>query len=65
MSKKNNNNKDKVNESAFDLEAEINKLTVPNMFKEGLKYYIKSNNLTVKNIKELEKIVKEYGELKL
>lgn len=64
MSKK-NNNKDKENETAFDLEAEINKLSVPNMFKAGLKHYISSNNLTVKNIKELEKIVKEYGELKL
>ena len=51
--------------SNFDLEKELTELECPEMFKAGLKYYIQTNNLEPKSKKEFEKIVKEYGELKL
>lgn len=49
----------------FDLNKELEEYTCPEMFKAGLKYYIQSNNLEPKNKKEFDKIVKDYGKLKL
>lgn len=49
----------------FDLTEELEAFECPAMFKAGLKYYIQVNNLEPKNKKEFEKIVKDYGELKL
>ena len=49
----------------FNLEKELEEYICPAMFKAGLKYYIQSNNLEPKSKKEFEKIVKDYGELKL
>ena len=49
----------------FDLEKEIDDYPVPNMFKAGLRYHINVNQLKIKSKKELDKIVKEFGELKL
>ena len=49
----------------FNLEKELEEFICPAMLKAGLKYYIQSNNLEPKSKKEFEKIVKEYGELKL
>lgn len=51
--------------SKFDLNKELDDLSCPNMFKAGLKYYISSNNLNVTSKKEFDKIVKEYGNLKI
>jgi len=51
--------------SKFNLTKELDDFECPAMFKAGLKYYIQTNNLEPKSKKEFEKIVKEYGELKL
>ena len=49
----------------FNLNEELEKLQLPAMFIAGLKYYIQANNLEPKSKKEFEKIVKDYGKLKL
>lgn len=49
----------------FNLEKEIEEYPVANMFKSGLKYYIQSRKIKINNKKDLDKIVKEYGELKI
>ena len=49
----------------FDLDEQINNYPKPNMFKAGLRFYIEQNKIKIKNKKDLDKIVKEYGELKL
>ena len=51
--------------SKFDLNKELDDLLCPNMFKSGLIHYISSNNITINNKKEFEKIIKEYGNLKI
>lgn len=51
--------------SNFDLEKELNDYECSDMFKSGLRYYIESNNIEIKNKKEFEKIIKEYGDLKI
>lgn len=51
--------------SKFDLNLELSELECPIMFKIGLKYYIASNTIDIKNKKEFEKIVKEYANLKI
>ncbi len=63
MSKK--QEKKKETEDEFVLSEALEEYTCPAMFKAGLKYYINSNNLEPKSKKEFEKIVKEYGKLKL
>ena len=49
----------------FDLKQELDDLTCPDMFKNGLKQYISSNNISVNTKKEFNKIVKEYANLKI
>ena len=49
----------------FDLNKELNDLSYPNMFKAGLKYYISANNIKIKNKKEFDKIVEEYGNMNI
>jgi len=49
----------------FDLDKELDDLLCPNMFKSGLRYYISSNNISINNKKEFEKIIKEYANLKI
>ena len=49
----------------FDLDRELDDLLCPDMFKSGLQHYISSNNITINNKKEFEKIVKEYENLKI
>lgn len=49
----------------FDLNEELKKLNYPNMFKNGLKQYIINKNKNIKNKKELEKIIEEYGKVKM
>ena len=51
--------------SKFDLIKEISEYKCPDMFIAGLKHYIQSNNIEIKNKKELDKIVKEYANLKI
>ena len=48
-----------------DLEQEINDYPISNMFKAGLRYYLTANKIKIKNKKELEKIIKEFGEMEL
>lgn len=55
--------KDEV--ESFDLEQEIVDYPVPEMFKAGLRYYISSRKLKIKDKKELDKIVKEFSEISL
>ena len=49
----------------FDLNKELDDLLCPDMFKAGLRYYISSNNIAINNKKEFEKIIKEYGNLRI
>ena len=49
----------------FDLKQELDDLTCRSMFKNGLKQYISSNNISVNSKKEFDKIVKEYANLKI
>ena len=51
--------------SKFDLNKELDELSCPDMFKNGLNQYISSNNIKVTNKKEFDKIVKEYANLKI
>jgi len=60
MTKKNEDKKD-----AFNLEEALRNVEMPRMFVCGLKAYITNNNLEPKSEKEFEKILKEFGELKL
>ena len=61
MTTKNN----KETNNTFDLESALNDLQYPEMFKAGLKAYILKNKKTVKSDKDLNKIVKEFSEVKL
>ena len=45
---------------AFDYIKAIDELRNNSFFKEGLKYYIESNNLKPKNGKEFLKIIEDY-----
>ena len=49
----------------FDLNKLLDDLSCPDMFKAGLRHYISSNNITINNKKEFDKIIKEYGNLKI
>lgn len=49
----------------FDLEKAIKEYPKSNMFKAGLIFHIEENKIKIKTKKELDKIVKEYGEMKL
>ena len=49
----------------FDLNKLLDDLSCPDMFKAGLRHYISSNNITINNKKEFEKIIKEYANLKI
>lgn len=49
----------------FDLKKALDDLPCPNMFKNGLKQYISSNNINVKSKKDFDKIVEEYGNIKI
>ena len=49
----------------FDLNKAFDELPCPNMFKYGLNEYISSNNITITNKREFDKVVKEYGNLKI
>lgn len=49
----------------FDYEKELNDYKCPQMFKAGLTYYFKSNNLKPKSKKEFDKIVNDYKNLKM
>ena len=51
--------------SKFDLKQELDDLPCPDMFKAGLMDYISSNNINVTNKKEFDKVIKEYGNLKI
>lgn len=51
--------------SKFDLDKELKELPCPDMFKAGLKDYISIYNINVNTKKEFDKIVKEYGNLKI
>ena len=52
-------------EAAFDVESAINDLQKSGMFKAGLRFYIQSSNITIKNEKDFEKTIKNYTELKI
>ena len=51
--------------SKFDLEEELKKLEYQRMFIAGVKSHIERNNLVVKSKKDLDKIVKEFSEIKI
>lgn len=52
-------------DNEFNVDESINELEIPLMLKEGLKHYIEFKNIKIKNKKELNKILKEYKELKI
>jgi len=39
---------------------ELFRMEISSMLKNGVAYYIESNDLTVKNEKDLEKVIKDY-----
>lgn len=49
----------------FNLEQELEVYPASNMLKAGVRYYIQVNNKTVKSKKDLDKIFKEYSDLKI
>lgn len=49
----------------FNLEEELEKLECPQMFIAGLKYHIEKEKIKIAGKKDLDKIVKEFGELRL
>ena len=51
----------------IDLEEELEKLKTkyPNMFIAGLKSYIDRNRLAINSKKELDKIIKDFEEIKI
>lgn len=49
----------------FDFEKELDDYKCPDMFKAGLRFYFKSNNLKPKNRKEFNKIIDDYSNLKM
>ena len=49
--------------SSFDLEQALKDYVCPDMFKRGLEYYIKSNNLKIKSQKEFDKVVDKFSNL--
>ena len=52
-----------VKKDDFDYVKELNECEIPNMFKAGVSYHIKANNLNPKNKKELDKIIEDYGKI--
>ena len=53
------------NTTNFDWKKALEELVEPNMFKAGLGYYIESNKLEPKSEKDFEKIVTNYGKIKM
>ena len=48
---------------SFDLETEIENIEKPRMFLEGLKEFLKAND--VKNKKDFDKLVENYGKMNI
>ena len=55
----------KKQEDAFNVEKALEDYEAPAMFKAGLEYYITTTNPKINSQKDFDKLVKEYGELKL
>lgn len=55
----------KEEETPFDWTIPFNALECPNMFKQGLKFYIINNNLEIKDEVEFKKIVKNFANLQI
>ena len=51
--------------SKFDFNKALDELQCPEMFKAGFNCYISSNNIKVNNQKEFDKLVKEFGNMKI
>ena len=64
MTKKNNTKKETKKEAIFDLPNALNELECPEMFKAGLKSYIKRNEIKINNDKDFKKTLKNYSEVK-
>lgn len=57
--------KDETSKPAFDWEKALYELEISRMLKRGVEEYIKSNDLTVDDEKDLEKVLKDFKELNL
>lgn len=55
----------KKQEDAFNVEKALEDYEAPAMFKAGLEYYITTTNPKINSQKDFDKVVKDYGELKL
>ena len=62
---KKTNKDDGETKNSFDLQKALEELPMPNMFKAGLGYYIEVNELKPSTNKEFDKIIKDYGNLKM
>ena len=55
----------KNKDDAFNLDEAYDEIEMPVFFVDGFKAYIQNNNLEPKNKKEFEKLLKEFGELRV
>lgn len=63
--KKEETQKEGVEITLYDWSIPFKALECSNMFKQGLKEYILSNNLEIKSDKEFKKILKDYSNLQI
>lgn len=57
--------KKEENIESYDWIKDLKEYPCSNMLKAGIKYYIQSKKISVKDNKDLEKIIKEYKEIKI
>lgn len=49
----------------YNWKEELSTVLISNMLKAGVTYYIESNEMTIKNEKDLEKAIKDYTNIKV
>lgn len=47
----------------FSWKEELFQMEISDMIKNGVAFYVESNDLTIKNEKDLEKVIKDYEKL--
>lgn len=55
----------KNEKDAFDINEALDGIMKPSFFVDGFKAYLDDNNLKPKDKKEFEKLLKEFGEMRL
>ena len=55
--------KEETPEPDFNWKTVLSEMEISDMLKRGLEFYVESRDLTVKNEKDLEKVLKDFKEL--